>query len=67
MSIRTPNPKGLTHEQIRQDAETWYARQIAVLQLTLGPSWRSHKAWLMDCLKEQLRDRLLAAGWRPKA
>lgn len=67
MSIRTPNPKGLTHEQIRQAAEAWYARQIAILQQSYGPSWPHFREWLEDYLKEELRERLIACGWRPKA
>ena len=65
-TTRTPNPKGLTHEQIRQEAEAWYQRQLAILEKAHGKHWPEHRAWLEDYLKQSLRERLIACGWRYK-
>ncbi len=30
-----------------------------------GASWPEHKEWIEDYLREELRERLHALGWRP--
>lgn len=65
-TTRVPNPKGLTHEQIRQEAAAWYERQITILEKVHGPRWPDHRAWIEEYLKQELRERLIACGWRFK-
>lgn len=55
-----------TVAQIRADANAWYERQVETLQRSLGPAWTVHEAWVCDYLKGELRERLIARGWRPK-
>lgn len=47
-------------------AEAWYAAQMARLEQCLGSRWQDHQAWLQAYLREELRQRLMALGWRPK-
>ena len=56
----------LTPAQIRARAQVWYDRQIDILSKAHGPSWPEHRAWIEDYLKEEIRARLHALGWRPK-
>lgn len=55
-----------TPEQIRELSEKWYARQLEVLAEVHGRDWERNREWLEDYLKAQLRERLVAIGWRPK-
>ncbi|MET3371803.1 hypothetical protein ABIC89_000844 [Variovorax boronicumulans] len=57
----------LTPEEVRARAVAWYDRQIVVIALAHGASWPEHRDWIESYLKEEIRDRLLALGWRPKA
>lgn len=63
---RPPNPNCLTNEQIRQESEAWFQRQMAILEKVHGKRWPDHRDWLEEYLKAELRERLLACGWRPK-
>lgn len=56
----------LTPEQIRVEARRWYERQVAVLQACHGKRWPDVQEWLEGYLREQLRQRLMELGWRPK-
>lgn len=56
----------LTPEQIKQRAQEWYERQIAVISKAHGSSWPQHRAWIEDYLKEELRQCLIELGWRAK-
>ena len=56
----------LTPIEIRERAEAWFARQVETLQLAFGKDWPRYQAWLDAYLKEELRQRLIAIGWRPK-
>lgn len=60
-------PSDLSSAEIRQQAQAWYDRQIETLKRCHGVCWPQHEAWLTDYLKSELRQRLLALGWRPKA
>ena len=48
-------------------AEEWYERQLAILEKCHGRNWPAFKGWLDAYLKEELRQRLIARGWRPKS
>lgn len=65
-TTRAPNPKGLSPEQIRAEAQAWYQRQVAILEKVHGTRWPEHRAWVEDYLKQELRERLIACGWRFK-
>jgi hypothetical protein len=56
----------LTSAEIRAKAEAWYARQVAVLEKVYGQRWPLHCAWIEGYLREELRQRLMEIGWRPK-
>lgn len=57
----------LSQEEIKEKAGAWYARQLQVLAACHGHRWPLHRHWLEQYLREELRQRLLALGWRPKA
>lgn len=57
----------LTPAEIRVRAQAWYDRQIAIISKAHGPAWPDNRAWIEDYLKEELRERLHALGWRAKA
>lgn len=46
-------------------AELWFTRQVAVLAACYGESWPEHRSTIEGCLKDELRQRLIAEGWRP--
>jgi hypothetical protein len=58
-------PPSAAHD--RALAESWYRQQCERLAQCLGPSWPSHRAWLESYLVEEVRQKLIARGWRPKA
>ena len=55
-----------TPAEIRAKAEAWYASQLATLQACHGRRWPEHRPWLEEYLKAELKQRLLALGWRPR-
>jgi hypothetical protein len=55
-----------TPQQIRELSEKWFARQIEIISKAHGDSWPEHREWIEDYLKEELRERLEAIGWRKK-
>ena len=56
-----------TPAEILALAETWLNRQREILAKAHGPSWPKHREWIEDHLREEVRQRLLARGWRPIA
>ena len=46
-------------------ASVRFARQVAVLAECFGESWPQHEHWIEGLLKEELRQGLIAEGWRP--
>jgi hypothetical protein len=52
--------------EIRASAQRWYDSQVATCQRCLGPSWPELEEWVRDYLKAELRERLIARGWRPR-
>lgn len=65
MTAAAPAP--LTPANIRARAEGWYARQIKTIAESHGNAWPDHRQWIEDYLREELRQRLHALGWRSKA
>jgi hypothetical protein len=56
----------LSVAQIRAEAQVWYDKQVALCQRVLGSRWPELEGWITDYLKQELRDRLIARGWRPR-
>ena len=56
-----------TPGEIRQRARLWYDRQIEIIAKAHRPSWPAHREWIDAYLQEEIRQRLWALGWRPKA
>ena len=53
--------------RIRERAEAWFNRQCEIIALSMGPAkWEEHRAWIEDHLREVIRERLIARGWRLK-
>lgn len=59
-------PHPLTPTEVRERAEAWFNRQVETLKVCHGDDWPKVQDWLESYLKEQLRQRLIAIGWRPK-
>ncbi len=64
--MNTHTEKPLTPAEIREQAEAWYARQLRILAKAHGTSWAAHREWIESYLKEEIRERLVALGWRSK-
>jgi hypothetical protein len=58
-----PNP---TPAEMRERAEAWFNRQVELLAKAHGSSWPAHRLWVEGYLREEIRERLIALGWRPK-
>ncbi|KWT64457.1 MULTISPECIES: hypothetical protein [unclassified Variovorax] len=56
----------LTPAEMRVQAERWFERQCAISAKALGESWPGHRDWVESYLREEIRQRLIARGWRPK-
>jgi hypothetical protein len=57
--------KLLEPSAVRASANRWYAAQLAVAERCLGSYWPQHREWVEAYLKAELRERLIAIGWRP--
>ena len=55
-----------TPEQIMALAETWYRRQVEISRQALGTFWPAHREWVIEYLRQEVRQRLIARGWRPR-
>lgn len=53
-------------QQILAAAEAWRDRQREILAKSLGPRWPELREWIEAYLREEIRQRLIARGWRPK-
>ncbi|WP_041388374.1 hypothetical protein [Polaromonas sp. JS666] len=51
---------------IRAKAEAWFKRQCEISALSLGNKWPEHREWVEAYLRQEIRERLIARGWRPK-
>lgn len=58
--------ESLSPEQIRSSALKWYERQMFRAAAGHGLFWSENKNWIAEYLKEEIRQRLLARGWRVK-
>jgi hypothetical protein len=56
-----------TVAEIREAAQRWYESELTRSERALGPAWPAMREWIDSYLKEQLRQRLIARGWRPRA
>lgn len=55
-----------TPAEIRELSAQWFARQCEISALALGDKWPEHREWVEAYLREEIRERLVALGWRPK-
>ena len=46
-------------------ARRWFARELELASKSLGKGWEEHREWVEANLQEELRQRLVARGWRP--
>lgn len=60
------SPDQLQPAEVLAKAEAWYEAQLAILARCHGPRWPQHRDWIEAYLREQLRQRLIERGWRPK-
>ena len=56
----------LTPAEMRTRAEAWFDRQVEIISKAHGTSWPEHREWVESYLREEIRQRLIALGWRPK-
>jgi hypothetical protein len=56
----------LSPQELRQRAEEWFDRQTALLAMVHGEHWPEVREWLESYLRAEIRERLIALGWRPK-
>lgn len=56
----------LTPAEVREKAAAWFESQVAIYKARHGDKWPEHREWVEGYLKEELRQRLIALGWRPK-
>lgn len=56
----------LTPQQVLALAEAWHRQQMARAEKCLGTFWPEHREWIGAYLAEEVRQKLLARGWRPK-
>lgn len=63
MTAGRPN---LTPAEMQERAERWFNRQVEKLAKAHGDKWPDHREWLEDYLREEIRERLIALGWRTK-
>jgi hypothetical protein len=55
-----------TPAQIREMSRAWFDKQVEILKKAHGARWPEHEEWLTAYLREELRERLVAIGWRAK-
>jgi hypothetical protein len=48
-------------------AEAWFQRWVTKLEAHHGARWPDVETFVLGYLRQELRMRLLATGWRPKA
>ena len=64
--MKVESDKTMSPAETLAAAEAWYERQMVLLKQCHGVFWPEHQAWLDGFVREQLRQRLIAKGWRPK-
>ena len=65
MQTRT-QPQAESAAEVRAAAEAWYRRQVEMSRLALGTFWPAHREWVLEQLREEVRLRLTARGWRAR-
>lgn len=55
-----------TPEQILAAAEQWFRGQMELSRQCLGTLWGEHRDWVAGYLRQEVRQRLIARGWRPR-
>ncbi|MDT4880656.1 hypothetical protein FQZ97_1164320 [compost metagenome] len=65
--IRDRLTDDLTPEQVKANAKEWYRRQVEISRKALGTAWEDHREWVEAYLQKEIKERLMARGWRPKA
>jgi hypothetical protein len=45
-------------------AALWFRQQMETARVKQGARWHEHNAWVADYLRETIRLRLIARGWR---
>lgn len=55
-----------TAQQVRANAEIWFRRQVDLIRRSMGAYWPAHKSWVVDYLRQEVRQRLIDRGWRPR-
>lgn len=58
--------RGLSPAEMRERAKAWFDRQVEILAKAHGDKWPEHREWVESYLREEIRERLIALGWRPK-
>lgn len=51
---------------LQAKAEAWFNRQCAISEKALGSRWPALRTWVEDYLRQEIKERLIARGWRPK-
>jgi hypothetical protein len=53
---------------IQRLAEQWFARELARSRTAMGErGFEAHSKWIAEYLREEIRQRLVARGWRAAA
>jgi hypothetical protein len=60
MTARTP-------AEVEAMAQAWFDRELERCRLAHGDAWPEHEAWVVDYLREELRERLREATPRREA
>lgn len=55
----------MSPQAVREAANRWYRQQLELSARCLGTSWPDHREWVEAYLRAELRERLIALGWRP--
>ena len=56
----------VTAAEVRARAQAWYEAQIAIAAAKHGDKWPVHREWVENYLRTELRERLIALGWKPR-
>lgn len=57
----------MTAAEIRAAAQQWYEQEIERCAAAHGEHWPANRQWIDAYLREELRQRLIARGWRANA
>lgn len=57
----------LTPAEVQARAAAWFQRECERSAKVMGDKWPEHREWVEAYLRQEVRERLIARGWRPKA